>query len=148
MDAKTSVGAQRDPSGGSISGSDDPTRTNSGPGSKRMMLGVNAGTLTGRVEDERKQPATGVFVILVPDARTARLFRTDMSRMTSTDADGRFEIKNLPPGDYKAFALDGFEKDSWFDPDFFKPYEERGITVRVEEGKTQTLPAPLAPIRQ
>ena len=71
-----------------------------------------------------------------------------MNRMTSTDAEGRFEVKGLPPGDYKVFALDGFDKDAWLDPDFFKPYEDRGITVRVEEGKTQNLSAPLGAIRQ
>ncbi len=113
-----------------------------------IVLGVNAGTLTGRVEDERRQAAGGVLVALVPGAQTARLFRTDMIRMTSSDADGRFEVKGLPPGDYKVFALDGFEKDSWYDPEFFKPYEDRGMTARVEEGKTQSLPSPLAAIRQ
>jgi hypothetical protein len=113
-----------------------------------IVLGVNAGTLTGRVEDEQKRPAAGVFVTLVPDARSARMFRTDMNRMTSTDAEGRFEVKGLPPGDYKVFALDGFEKDAWLDPDFFKPHEDRGMTVRVDEGKTQSLPAPLGAIRQ
>jgi hypothetical protein len=113
-----------------------------------IVLGANAGTLTGRVEDERKQPAAGVLVILVPDARTARLFRTDMNRMASTDSEGRFEVKGLPPGDYKVFALDGFEKDAWLDPEFLKPHEDRGMTVRVEEGKTQSLQAPLGAIRQ
>jgi len=113
-----------------------------------IVLGTNAGTLTGRVEDERKQPAAGVLVTLVPDLRTARLFRTDMNRMTSTDAEGRFEVKGLPPGDYKVFALDGFDKDAWLDPDFFKPYEERGMSVHVDEGKTQSLTAPLGSIRQ
>jgi hypothetical protein len=112
-----------------------------------IVLGVNAGTLAGRVEDERRQPAAGVLVALVPDARSARLFRTDMNRMTSTDAEGRFEVKGLPPGDYKVFALDGFDKEAWLDPDFFKPHEDRGVTVRVDEGKTQNLPAPLGPIR-
>jgi hypothetical protein len=71
-----------------------------------------------------------------------------MHRTISTDAQGRFEVKGLPPGDYKVFALDGFEKDSWLDPDFFRPYEDRGVTVHVDEGKVQTLQTPLGAIRR
>jgi hypothetical protein len=113
-----------------------------------IVLGTNAGSLTGRVEDDRKQPAASVFVTLIPDIGTARLFRTDMYKTTSTDSNGVFEIKGLPPGDYKVFALEGFEKDAWLDPTFFKPYEDRGISVRVSEGKLQPLPGPLTAIRQ
>jgi hypothetical protein len=113
-----------------------------------IVLAKNAGSLAGRVEDERKQPASGVFVVLTSNARTARLYRTDMYRTASTDGDGRFEVKSLPPGDYKVFALQGFEKDSWLDPDFFKPYEDRGSSIQVGEGKVFTLDAPLSVIRQ
>jgi hypothetical protein len=113
-----------------------------------IVLAKNAGSLAGRVEDEGKQPLGGVFVILIPDIPAARLYRTDMYKTTSTDAEGRFEIKGLPPGDYKVFALQGFEKDAWLDPDFFKPYENRGLTVKVGEGKVFALEAPLAAVRQ
>ena len=113
-----------------------------------IVLARNAGSLAGRVEDERKQPAAGVFVILVPDLSTARLYRTDMYKTTSTDAEGRFEVKGLPPGDYKIFALEGFEKDAWLDPEFFKPYEERGLSIKVGEGRVFTLETPLSVVRQ
>jgi hypothetical protein len=113
-----------------------------------IVLAKNAGSLAGRVEDDRKQPAGGVFVTLTANARTARLYRTDMYKTTSTDDEGRFEVKGLPPGDYKVFALEGFEKDSWLDPDFFKPYEDRGVAVKVGEGRVFTLDAPLSVIRQ
>jgi len=79
---------------------------------------------------------------------TARLYRTDMYKTISTDAEGHFEIKGLPPGDYKVFALQGFEKDAWLDPDFFKPYENRGLAIKVGEGKVFTLEAPLTAVRQ
>jgi Carboxypeptidase regulatory-like domain len=113
-----------------------------------IVLAKNAGSLAGRVEDERKQAVSGVFVILIPNVSTARLYRTDMYKTTSTDADGRFEVKNLPPGDYKIFALEGFEKDAWVDPEFFKPYEDRGLVVKVGEGGVSTLETPLPVIRQ
>lgn len=113
-----------------------------------ILLARNAGSLTGRAVDDRNQPVSGVFVTLVPGTATARLYRTDMYKTTATDSDGRFEIKNLPPGDYKVFALEGFEKDAWLDPDFFKPYEDRGTAARVGEGKEFTMDAPLSVIRQ
>jgi protocatechuate 3,4-dioxygenase beta subunit len=113
-----------------------------------IVLARNAGSLTGRVEDERKQPATGIFVTLIPDIATARLYRTDMYKTTATDAEGRFEVKGLPPGDYKVFALEGFEKDAWLDPEFFKPYEDRGLSIKVGEGRVFTLETPLSVIRQ
>jgi hypothetical protein len=113
-----------------------------------IVLARNAGSLAGRVEDERKQPISGTFVTLVPAISTARLYRTDMYKTTSTDTEGRFEVKNLPPGEYKVFALAGFEKDAWLDPEFFKPYEERGLTINVGEGKVFTLEMPLSVVRQ
>jgi len=113
-----------------------------------IVLAKNAGSLAGRVEDDRKQPASGVFVTLIPDVPTARLYRTDMYKTTSTDAEGRFEIKGLPPGDYKVFALEGFEKDAWLDPEFFKPYENRGTVIKIGEGKVFTPETPLSVVRQ
>ena len=113
-----------------------------------IVLARNAGSLTGRVEDDQKRPASGVFVVLTSNIQGARLYRTDMQRTLSTDAEGRFEVKNLPPGDYRLFALEGFEKDSWVDPDFFKPYEERGTAVKIGEGRVFTLDSPLTVIRQ
>jgi len=113
-----------------------------------IVLAKNASSLTGRVEDERNQPVAAVFVTLIPDIPTARLYRTDMYKTTSTDTDGRFTIKGLPPGDYKIFALEGFEKDAWLDPDFFKPYENRGVPIKVGEGKVFTIDTALSVVRQ
>ena len=113
-----------------------------------IVLAKNAGSLAGRVEDDRKRPASGVFVTLIPDIPTARLYRTDMYKTTSTDAEGHFEIKGLPPGDYKVFALEGFEKDAWLDPEFFKPYENRGTAIKIGEGKVFSPETPLTVVRQ
>jgi len=38
-------------------------------------------------------------------------------------------------------------KHALLDPEFFKPYEDRGMSIRIDEGKIQTLPGPLGAIR-
>jgi hypothetical protein len=65
-----------------------------------------------------------------------------MFRVSSTDRAGRFQIKGLPPGDYKVFAWEGLDKDAWLDPDFVRN-ESRGQSVHIEEGKTQGVDIPI-----
>jgi len=108
-----------------------------------IVIGSNPGIITGRVVTEQNQPSPGVFVTLIPDVVSARLFRTDMYKTSSTDASGQFAVKGLPPGDYKVFAWEGWQRDAWLDPDFFKPYQDRGRSIHVDEGVSASLPEPL-----
>ncbi|HLQ78267.1 MAG TPA: carboxypeptidase-like regulatory domain-containing protein, partial [Terriglobia bacterium] len=112
--------------------------------SLEIVIGSNPGVLTGRVVDDRNQPSSGVFVTLIPEIATARLFRTDMYKTSSTDTSGQFEVRGLPPGDYRAFAWEGWERNAWLDPDFFKPYQDKGRVIHVDEGKTANITDPLA----
>jgi hypothetical protein len=68
-----------------------------------IVLGTNAGVLEGLVMREGK-PAADVTVGMLPNAAGARGYRTDMHRTILTDASGRFQLRGLPPGDYKIFA--------------------------------------------
>jgi len=43
------------------------------------------------------------------------------------------------PGDYKVFSWDSADDFDWYDPDLVKPYEDKGVAVRIEEGDRKTV---------
>jgi Carboxypeptidase regulatory-like domain len=104
--------------------------------SLEIVVGTNPGSVEGRVLNDQRQPAGAVWVALIPESKLR--FRLD-HKFTSTDAEGRFEIGSVPPGEYKIFAWEDIEKLGWQEPSVVRPYEGRGVVVRVEEGKKTTV---------
>ena len=98
-------------------------------GRVEIVLGVGEGAIAGSVVNDKKENIPNVVVTLVPDA-TLR-FRTDLYRTVATDVSGHFDLKNVPPGDYKIFAWDDAENGSWLDPEFLKNYESLGMPVHI-----------------
>jgi hypothetical protein len=73
-----------------------------GPASIAVVYSSNTGTVTGAVTNKDDLPATGVLVVLVPDADSRQKF--EQYKTSNTDQYGHFEIRGVPPGHYKAFA--------------------------------------------
>lgn len=59
--------------------------------------GPAAGTIVGNVLDSSGQPRAGIDVLLIQG--------TSLIAMTKTDAAGRFQFNNVPPGTYQAVAV-------------------------------------------
>jgi hypothetical protein len=99
-----------------------------------IVIGSTPGSLEGVVLNQDRQPVPNVAVSLLPDV--ARRNRMDLYKSVSTDANGRFRIERVPPGDYVAFAWDGVETGDWQNPEFLAPYEARGTRVRIGDNAT------------
>jgi hypothetical protein len=99
-----------------------------------VVLGT-AGSLSGTVATEGS-PAINVAVVVVPDFYRNR---RDLYRVGRTGFDGKFQIKNVPPGDYRVFAWQDARDGVWYDPEFVRPYEPRGETVHISEGVASTV---------
>ena len=110
-----------------------------------VVLGTNAGAVEGRVLNEQKQPVDGAVVGLIPASSTARGFRMDMYKSTSSDSAGRFQIQGLPPGEYKVFAWEDFDRNALIDLEFMRQFENQGATIRVSEGDKPALELTLIP---
>ena len=91
----------------------------------------------GAVTDKDGLPVTGVWVVLVPDESRRDQFR--LYQKASADQYGHFLLRGIPPGAYKIFCWEEVEDGAWEDPDFLRPFEDRGQKVSVEESDTKTV---------
>jgi hypothetical protein len=76
-----------------------------------------------------------VLIPQEPDRKDQNIFY----RMTNTDQFGNFTLKNLVPGEYKAFAWEDLEPGAYLDPDFLKPVDASGEKVSVTEAGKHTV---------
>ena len=111
-----------------------------------IVIGANPGSLQGQVVNERREPVIGAVVTLFANSPADRLYRTDMYKVTSTDTAGGFQLQGLRPGDYRVFAWENIEKGTWIDSAFLRQHEERGVTIRIDEGQGQAATIPVVTI--
>jgi hypothetical protein len=110
-------------------------------GTLDIVMGMDGGSLDGRVLNDRQEPAVNVKVALIPDAPLRR--RLDLFKSTTTDRSGVFRIANVPPGDYRVFAWEDAEDGAWMNPEFLRPDESRGRPVRVSARGRETVDVPV-----
>jgi hypothetical protein len=75
-----------------------------------------ASELSGVVTDANGAPTNEAWVIAFPTNRSAWFFNSRRLVAVRPDREGRYTIRNLPPGEYRAIAARDIEQGEWFDP--------------------------------
>lgn len=103
--------------------------------SLELVMSSRSALVSGVVLNSDSLPAAGVHVILVPDEP----HRKDLEkfRMETTDQNGKFAMASVEPGNFKLFSWDSADDSDWFDQEWLKAYEPKGISVRVEEADSK-----------
>lgn len=96
-----------------------------------LLVSPAGGQVDGVVLDADKKAHPGAAVVLVPDER--RRHREDLFLQQSSDQNGRFSFRGVPPGEYKVFAWDKIEFGVYRDPAFLERFEDAGAKVSVKE---------------
>ena len=109
--------------------------TGSATDSLAIVVGSRPADVEGVAIDNNLQPAVNVQVVLVPGRRD----RTDLFKATKTDSAGRFRLSGLAPDDYKLFAWDAIESNSWFDPEVLRQFEQKGKALHLAESGKETV---------
>ena len=91
------------------------------PGDGLVTLTTRTTELAGTIQDAAGQPSsTGTVIVFPTDER----FWTPESRRIQgvrPATDGRYQVRNLPPGDYRVVVVSDVEPGRWFDPAFLRP---------------------------
>lgn len=113
-------------------------------GNLEIVVSSSSGLITGRVLDEQSKPFAGAIVVAVPNTSRDRPELFKRFGIT-TGITGYFVMTGLTPGDYKVFAWEGLEANSFYDPEVLKKYEQRGTPVRIVEGSRENLDIKVIP---
>ncbi|HEY2384000.1 MAG TPA: carboxypeptidase regulatory-like domain-containing protein [Terriglobia bacterium] len=102
-----------------------------------IVVGLNAGSISGTVVAENQMPAPDATVVLVPDGD--RRQRQDLYRTGTSDTSAHFKFDRISPGSYKLFAWDNVDNGVWLDPAFMKANEDSGKSIVIREGSREEI---------
>jgi protocatechuate 3,4-dioxygenase beta subunit len=106
-------------------------------GTLEITISSRGARVQGTVVDSDGLRAVGLRVVLVPEPS----HRTEYTlfKEQTTDQYGHFELRGIPPGEYKFFSWEEVESGAWEDPEFLKPFEEKSEKITLQEGDQKTL---------
>ncbi len=108
-----------------------------GPSAISIVYSSNTGTVNGTVTAKDDLSAPGALVILVPSGDSHP--KQAGYQTSTTDQYGRFEIRGVPPGSYKAFAWEKAEQGSYDDPEVLRLHENLAESVDVAGNDRKTV---------
>jgi len=118
-----------------------------GPLSERLeiLLSPNGGQIEGDIVDEHGDPVRGIQPVLVPDRDRDR---RELFKVATTDQNGHFTMKGIPPGLYRVFAWEELEQFAYFDPEILRRYEAQAKTVTISESSKSAVQVKVIPAGQ
>ena len=96
--------------------------------------------ISGGVTASNGSPIKDYTVVVFAD--DSQLWNLPMTRWVSgtrPDQEGRFRIRNMPPGTYNIIAVDYVEAGAWGDPELLERLKARARRVTLSEGGTERL---------
>lgn len=105
----------------------------------RLVLTQATTTLSGLVRDDRGNASANASIVVFPADDDKMGVQTRFLRSARPDAEGRYEIKALPPyANYRIIAIESLEDGQIFDPDFIAGLRDRAERLALTEGETKT----------
>ena len=104
----------------------------------RVVLSQRLTAVSGQVVTERELPASDATVLIFPE-ETARWGLERHVATVRTGSNGTFNHRGLPPGRYRAIAVDYVENGSELDPEFLDRLKADATPVMLVEDETRVV---------
>jgi len=103
-----------------------------------LTFASRTAVLSGAVSNKDGEPVTDRNVLLFPANRDFWVAQSRRIHLVQPGRDGRYEIRGLPPGDYRIAAIDSPEPGQHFDREFLTTLVAGSAEVRLAEGDSKT----------
>lgn len=98
-----------------------------------------ASEISGTVKDAQGAPASDPFVVVFSADRASWFFSSRRVAGVRVDAEGRFALRNLPPGEYRAIATTDLEQNEWFDAAVLERLAPAAIPLTIAGVEKKTI---------
>jgi protocatechuate 3,4-dioxygenase beta subunit len=105
----------------------------------RIRLTSQTTEVSGAVTNDRGQPERDYTVVVFADDSAKWGPMTRFVSVGRPDQDGRYKVRNLPPTDYLAIALDYVQQGEWSDPAFLERMKSRATSFKLGAGETRAV---------
>jgi hypothetical protein len=112
------------------------TVTAQSAGDLDVRIGTGPGIIQGTLFDLSQNPVASTPVFLVPSGE--RRANMQLYRATQSDANGKFTMSGIVPGQYELFAWQDIVPGAYQNEDYMRRYEGRGTSVLVMRSSTAT----------
>lgn len=111
----------------------------------KIVIRLDSATVSGTVEipEERKAALKSPSIVLLP--ADARLRESDSRHVAQLNQNNGYELKNLRPGDYIAFAFEEYDYASLQDPEVFAAIASKGTKVSLAANESRSLDLKILP---
>jgi hypothetical protein len=94
--------------------------------------------LTGTLQDATGTATSDYSIIVFPSDRQYWQPQSRRIQSVRPGTDGRFTVRNLPPGAYSIVAVTDVEPGEWYDPEFLSQLASAAMRVTLGEGEKKT----------
>lgn len=100
--------------------------------------------VSGGVSSSRGESLKDYAVVVQPASVRDGVDASRSIRVARPDQDGRYRVRNLPPGDYLATAVESLEQGGEWDPELQPKLREAASSFTLKEGDSRPLDLKLA----
>jgi len=104
-----------------------------------LVLTNKVSVVSGALSDAKGSPTTDGTVLVFADDAQKWMEDSRFVRAARPDQQGKYQIKGLPPGEYRAVALEYVEDNSWNDPELLESIREYGQRIRIQGAESQAV---------
>ena len=113
----------------------------------KIVVSRKIGRVSGIVRDANGKPTSAASVVVFSDDSSQWIPYSRFVRATRPGIDGRFSISQLPPGTYRAVALEFLEDGQQEDAAFLAELRDTATTFALGEGGNETLTLSVRTVR-